>query len=130
MFDLHFANPRASLYSCNREFRNSYLVDVSVQQPIRTIVSNRKQLWRPQPQRIPQNLIAIKRANDRNAKLASLPGLYMHSMRWLNLQKFKVLEQIFECYDMLLLTETWLETKKERLYNLNKFTLQIGRAHV
>ena len=45
MFDLHFANPRASLYSCNREFRNSYPVDVSVQfnnlsEPLLVIVNS------------------------------------------------------------------------------------------
>ena len=52
-----------------------------------------------------------------------LPSIYIHNIRSLNQMKFSELKLISDAYDMMFLTETWLDQHKERSFTLDNFVL-------
>lgn len=75
----------------------------------------------------PANLIQISRESvpttlHQKAELI-LPAMYMHNMRSLNLDKFNELKVVAEDYDLIMITESWLNADKETLYSLDNFVL-------
>ena len=47
----------------------------------------------------------------------------MHNMRSLNPEKFEELKLMAANYDIIMLTETWLNSNKEKLYNIDGYKL-------
>ena len=88
-----------------------------------TLPSKRKHFKQP-----PKNLTAI-RPLPKSQPVAqqpptSLPGLYIHNMRSLNLEKFHELNSLpLSNCGLILLTETWLTNQNEHLYAMNGFTM-------
>jgi hypothetical protein len=52
-----------------------------------------------------------------------LPSIYLHNIRSLNLEKYNELKVLAKHYDLIFLTESWLTSDKERLYNIDGFKL-------
>ena len=88
-----------------------------------TLPCKRKHFKQP-----PKNLTAI-RPLPKSQPVAqqpptSLPGLYIHNMRSLNLEKFHELNSLpLSNCGLILLTETWLTNQNEHLYAMNGFTM-------
>ena len=55
----------------------------------------------------------------------TLPNVYIHNVRSLNSDKFNELQLLANKYDLIMLTESWLNKNKESLYNLDGFDLHV-----
>ena len=92
-------------------------------------------IWRPEKRynsrpkngrAVPTNLIPIPREKTISPQdKAPLPNIYLHNMRSLNDEKFNELKLIAPRYDIIMLTESWLKSDKENLYNINGFTMHV-----
>ena len=58
-----------------------------------------------------------------NIQPALLPCIYIHNIRSINDDKFHELKLVAENYDLVKLTESWLNDAKEKLYRLDGFSL-------
>lgn len=107
--------------------------------PIETLITKRKPSGygkclqnsglRISRNRTPINLLQIKRSSTNNHKPVhlpintSLPSIYIHNIRSLNVEKFHELKLLTQNYDLIMLTESWLTDAKETLYNIEGFCL-------
>ena len=56
-------------------------------------------------------------------EISLLPSVYYHNMRSLTSEKFEELKLVADSYDIIMLTETWLNKSKSKLYELDNFTM-------
>lgn len=96
--------------------------EVTTQQYIPSIVSNRQ--CEPRPRTKPQHLTTVPIINTRSTiTQVNLPSLYVHNIRSLNHDKFSELKLLAPQYDLIMIQETWLNSQKDSLYNIDNFTL-------
>lgn len=79
------------------------------------------------PKRTPQNLRPIVRIEHYSQHLGNtelfLPTIYMHNMRSITLDKFNELKLIADNYDIIMITESWLNKSKVQLYTLDNHSI-------
>ena len=103
------------------------LVSVDHLQPIPTIISNRCEQLTTKSEIKPRYLRPLKKVNLRSdyvaPEISLLPSVYYHNMRSLTSEKFEELKLVADSYDIIMLTETWLNKSKSKLYELDNFTM-------
>ena len=69
------------------------------------------------------NQSAQQPRNPNTESEVKLPGIYIHNIRSLNNEKFEELKLLAHEHDIIVLTESWLTAAKEKLYNIDGFSL-------
>ena len=57
------------------------------------------------------------------SKQTTLPKIYYHNIRSLNDPKYNELKSFADSYDLIMLTESWLNVDKENLFSIDGFSL-------